>query len=287
MSERNVKNANFVFFGGTSGMGRAAAMELAKRGANLLVVGRDPTAGAETVQALQSAGAGSARFLRADVSTLGGMATAAKYVIAWQPRLHGVSHSAMSAFKGKQTTADGIEFSFALQYLARAVLNRLLAPALQASGDGRIVHVSGWVGEKTTPDLDDLHYERTPWSFFKAVPATQALGLLHVQEAAKRWSTNHVTIGAVCAGPTRTKVMQDKRMPLIMRLMGRFGAAPEVSARNIVAYLTRASVNDADGAALRDPRQWSPQQLTWNTRNAAKLWDATTRIAREHGVELP
>ncbi len=117
--------------------------------------------------------------------------------------------------------------------------------------------------------------------------APQALGFLHIQEAAKRWNGTGITLSAVCAGPTRTKVMQDKRMPLIMRLIGRFGASPEVSAQNIVDYVTRASAADAKGAALRDPKRWSPQPLHWSEQNAAKLWDKTSRIAGDHGIDLP
>ncbi len=62
---------------------------------------------------------------------------------AWRPELHGVMQTAMAAFKGKQLTADGFEFAFALQYFASVVLNRRLVDRLAASGDGRIVHIAG------------------------------------------------------------------------------------------------------------------------------------------------
>lgn len=43
--ERDVRNANFVFFGGSTGIGRAAALELGRRGACVLIVGRGHAAG--------------------------------------------------------------------------------------------------------------------------------------------------------------------------------------------------------------------------------------------------
>lgn len=49
----------------------------------------------------------------------------------------------MAVFKGKQFTTDGFEFAFALQYFARAALNRPPVDRLAASGDGRIVHIAG------------------------------------------------------------------------------------------------------------------------------------------------
>src|SRR3546814_12074104 len=89
--------------------------------------------------------------------------------------------------------ADGLEFAFALQYLARAVINRRLREALARSDDGRIVHVAGSVGESAIPDLDDLQYERRTWGFFRAVLGTHALGFLHIQAAAARWHGQPVT----------------------------------------------------------------------------------------------
>ena len=41
MNERRVSGGNYVFFGGSTGIGQAAAVELGRRGANVLIVGRD------------------------------------------------------------------------------------------------------------------------------------------------------------------------------------------------------------------------------------------------------
>jgi NAD(P)-dependent dehydrogenase (short-subunit alcohol dehydrogenase family) len=126
MNERRVSGGNYVFFGGSTGIGHAAAVELGRRGANVLIVGRGREAGEVAVEAVRAAG-GEAAFLSADLSNLRGVKAAAEGVIAWRPVLHGVMHTAMAAFKGKTLTADGLEFAFALQYMARAALNRALS----------------------------------------------------------------------------------------------------------------------------------------------------------------
>ncbi|MFE0756360.1 SDR family NAD(P)-dependent oxidoreductase [Inquilinus sp. NPDC058860] len=284
--ERDLQDANVVFFGGTAGIGQAAAVEIARRHANIRVVGRDPAAGAATVSALKQAGAASAVFARGDLSTVAGVKEAADAVLAWKPTLHGVVHSAMSAQRGKHITADGLEFAFALQYLARAMLNRLLVDALSASGDGRIIHISGAVGERQVPDLGDLQYERTRWTFFKSALGSHALSFLHIQEASRRWSDRPVTLTAACVGPTKTKVMLDPRMPPIMRLLGMIGTRPEVSARNAVTALVKASAADANGAILRKPKSWTPEPLAFDAGKATKLWDITSVLTAQHGVTL-
>lgn len=285
-AERNLRDANFVFFGGTAGIGQAAATEIARRGANVLVIGRDLAAGGATVTSLRQAGAASADFLRGDLSTVAGAKAAADGVLAWKPALHGVLHSAMSAHKGKHVTPDGLEFAFAIQYLARAMLNRLLIDALSASGDGRIVHISGSVGEKQLPDFGDLQFERTRWSFFKSALGSHALSFLHIQEATRLWADRPVTLTASCVGPTKTKVMLDPKMPLIMRILGMIGTKPEISARNAVTALVKSSASDARGVILRKPKAWTPERIAFDPAKAAKLWDITTLLAAERGVAL-
>jgi NAD(P)-dependent dehydrogenase (short-subunit alcohol dehydrogenase family) len=287
MAERSVANANFVFFGGSSGIGRAAAIELGRRKANVLIVGRGVQAGQAAVDAVKQAGASSAEFLSGDLSTVAGVAAVAHGVRDWKPELHGVLHTAMAAFKGKQITQDGLEFAFALQYFARAALNRLLVDRLEASGDGRIVHIAGNVPHLFMPDLDDPQFEQRKWSFFKSVLGTHLLGFLHVQEAAKRWNDRSITISAACVNSTKTKAMSDPSRPIIMRLMGLFGTTPEKSAVNAVRLLTDASSADANGAVLRNPKRFSPEPLALDPADAAKLWAITGQTAARGGVTLP
>lgn len=156
-----LRQGNFVFVGGTQGIGRAAALAAAKAGCAILLIARDPAAGKIAVADLRAAGASEATFLPADISTIAGMETAANGIIAWKPDIHGILHSATNAFSTKNVTADGLELAFALQYLARAVINRLCAQLLAACGDGRIVHLAGAVPYKMArPDFDDLQFER-------------------------------------------------------------------------------------------------------------------------------
>ena len=268
-------------------MGLATAKEIGHRGGNVLIVGRGEDAGNAAVEQVRAAGATSAQFLRADISTLDGMVAAVQGVKAWRGELHGMVHTAMSASVGKQMTKDGLEFAFALQYMARAVLDRLLADNLAGSGDGRVIFVSGNVPTMFMPPLDDLQFERRKWGHMKSVMGTHLLGHLHIQEATRLWSNRAITLTAVCVGPTKTKVMSDPRMPLLMRIMGRFGTTPEASALNIVRALTADSAADIAGAKLPKPKLYLSERIALNSDDAAKLWSITSEIASSRGVSLP
>lgn len=288
MSERNVKGKHFVFLGGSHGMGRAAAMALAKRGASILIVGRGSEAGeAAVAQALQL-GATDANFLPGDLSTIAGIRQVARGIQDWQGEISGMMHTAMAAFRNRIATEDNLDFAFALQYLARAALNRLLADNLAASGDGRIVHIAGNVSAKMAGvDLNDLQFRHRKWSFFKSILGTHHLGFLHLQEAARRWGDMPVYPMASCVESVKTKAMQDPAMPLVMRLMGRFGTSPELASRNAVTMLTIADNSDLKGAIVRKSKHYQPEPLQLDSADAGRLWAITTEIAAEHGLDLP
>lgn len=282
------RQGNFVFVGGTHGIGQAAAMAVAATGSSVLLIARDPVAGAIAVDEASRAGASEAQFVSVDLSTIAGMEAAARAILAWKPKIHGILHSAMSAFNTKTLTDDGLELAFALQYLARAMINRLSVSALAASGDGRIVHIAGAVSHRMArPVLEDLQFERRQWGFFKAVLPTHIMGFEFLDEAARRWADRPIGLYATCVGPTRTKAMRSPQMPLIMRAMALVGTKPEKSARNAVRLLTDSAPLERKAAILRRPGRFELAPfVAVPVAEAERLWDITTDLASHHGVVL-
>jgi NAD(P)-dependent dehydrogenase (short-subunit alcohol dehydrogenase family) len=282
------RTGNFVFVGGTQGMGKAAALAAARAGCSVLLVARDWHAGEAAAAEMKAAGAREARFLGADLSTAAGANAAAQGIQSWNSAIHGLMHSAMSAFATRQVTPDGMELAFALQYLARVIINRQCVRALAASGDGRIVHLAGAVPYRMAPPaLDDLQFEQRKWSFFKAILVTHVEGFMFLDEAARRWADLPVRLYASAVGTTKTKVMQDSNMPLIMRWMARFGTTPEISARNSIRLLLDATAPEPTAALYKNPKKFVPSPFGVPAAEAARLWDITTQIAAAKGVVLP
>jgi NAD(P)-dependent dehydrogenase (short-subunit alcohol dehydrogenase family) len=282
------RQGNFVFVGGTQGIGKAAALAAAGAGCAVLLVARDPQAGEAAAAEMRAAGASEATFLRADLSTVAGMAAAAGAIAAWKPQIHGLLHSAMSAFSQKIVTADGLELAFALQYLARVVINRTCADVLAASGDGRIVHLAGAVPYRMArPNFDDLQFERSKWSFFKAILTTHVLGFMFLDEASRRWAGKPITLHATGIGTTRTKVMTSPDMHWIMRFMAKFGTTPEKSSQNAIRLLLGRDRPEPAKGLLKSPGKFVISPFDTPAAEAERLWGLTTEIAAKHGVTLP
>lgn len=283
MEERNLRDANIVFVGGSGGIGLAAAIAVARRGADVLIVGRDRARGEQAASTARAAGARGATWLPSDVSSVSGMAKAIEGIRSWRPALHGLVHTATTVRFQRTTTPDGLELAFGLQYLARYVLNRALVGQLAASGDGRIIHVGGKAPSGFLPDFDDLQFERRKWSLLSLLMSSQVLGYLHVQEAAKRWQWLPVTLSIACVGPTRTNNVREQPW-WIRALYSVIATTPERSAENIVRLLVTADARNANGAALFDPKRFQPTLLSYDAALTTRAWEISEALARERGI---
>jgi NAD(P)-dependent dehydrogenase (short-subunit alcohol dehydrogenase family) len=129
--------------GSTDGVGRVVAEQLGKMGARVLVHGRDPTRGANVVRDIR-AGGGTADFLAADLASLADVRRFADAVRASTDCLDILINNAGigSAGAARQTSADGHELRFAVNYLAGFLLTYLLLPLIEQSVPARIVNVA-------------------------------------------------------------------------------------------------------------------------------------------------
>jgi len=131
--------------GSTDGVGRLVAVRLAAAGAAVLVLGRDRPRAEQVLREIREAG-GSAHFYPADLSSLAEVRALAEAVERDHPRLDILVSNAGIGTAGqsskRQTSQDGHELRFAVNYLAGFLLTRLLLPLLTASSPARIVMVA-------------------------------------------------------------------------------------------------------------------------------------------------
>lgn len=129
--------------GSTDGVGRVVAKQLGAAGARVLIHGRDQARGQGVVAEIRAAG-GTAEFLAADFASLAEVRRLAEAVLRSEHRLDILINNAGIGTAGasRQTSADGHELRFAVNYLAGFLLTRLLLPLITQSAPARIVNVS-------------------------------------------------------------------------------------------------------------------------------------------------
>ena len=128
--------------GSTDGVGRLVARKLGQAGAHVLVHGRDAERGARVVADIEASG-GVAAFLAADLLGLAEVRRLADAAQATVDRLDILINNAGIGTAGpRQTSAEGFELRFAVNYLAGFLLTLLLLPLIKNSAPARIVNVS-------------------------------------------------------------------------------------------------------------------------------------------------
>ena len=148
MEKLNGKTA--LVTGSTDGVGRLVARNLGQAGARVLVHGRDAERGARVVAQIEASG-GAASFLAADLSVLAEVRRLAGVVQSTVDRLDILINNAGIGTAGpRQTSAEGFELRFAVNYLAGFLLTSLLLPLVKTSAPARIVNVSSAGSSRST-----------------------------------------------------------------------------------------------------------------------------------------
>jgi len=181
--------------GSTDGLGKEVARQLGALGAFVIVHGRNQERGDEVVRAIREAGNGDAAFHRADLASLSGVAAFAEKVLATYDRLDIlVNNAAAVSGAERQTSADGYELAFAVNYLAHFLLTYRLLPLLEASAPARIVNVSS-MGQ-TPIDFSDvmLEHRYNPGDAYRRSKLAQ---IMFTIDLAAELDAAHVTVNSL------------------------------------------------------------------------------------------
>jgi NAD(P)-dependent dehydrogenase (short-subunit alcohol dehydrogenase family) len=129
--------------GSTDGVGRMVAKRLGAAGAHVLVHGRDHSRGNQVATDITQSG-GTAEFLPADLADLAQVRRLAVAVGQRTDRLDILINNAGIGTAGaaRQTSVDGHELRFAVNYLAGFLLTHQLLPLIRQSAPARIINVA-------------------------------------------------------------------------------------------------------------------------------------------------
>lgn len=148
MPERmNLRNRTAVVTGAASGIGRAIAVSLAKRGCSLALADLDDAGLIETERLTANAGAKPSRH-RLDVSDRRAVAAFPKEILAAHPGVDILVNNAGVALGGafEEIAEEDFEWLFGINFWGVVRMTRAFLPLLRASDDARIVNISSVLG---------------------------------------------------------------------------------------------------------------------------------------------
>ena len=274
-------NKMVLITGATSGIGRVTALELAKKGAHVVVVGRSIEKIQSVLTEIQNLpGSPPADFLLGDLSLLVDVRRiAAEYSQRWN-RLDVLVNNAGGLFMRRQITAEGHEMTLALNHLAYFLLTNLLLDLLRASAPARIVNVSSMAHLGSKLDLKDLENKHL-YTGSLAYSRTKLMNVYFTYELARRLDGSGVTANVLHPGYVDTNLgFNNGGLIKIIFTIGQkiLAVPPERGARSTVYLASSAQVEGISGKYFENYKPVRSSPISYNPNIAAALWQASLEI---------
>ena len=266
--------------GATSGIGKVAARELAKRGAVVVVVGRNEARSKATVnQIRQQTANASVEFLLADLSSQQEIRRLAREFESRYPRLDVLVNNAGAIMLSRRESVDGIEMTLALNHLAYFLLTNLLLDTLKSSAPARIVNVSSNSHERAKLDFDDLQNRRRYWGF-RAYAWSKLENILFSYELARRLEGTGVTVNALHPGLVGTNFLANNGAlgRLLKMLVVIKGISPERGARTSIYLASSPELETVTGRYFFQEQEVPSSSASYDEDAARRLWQLSAEM---------
>jgi dehydrogenase/reductase SDR family protein 12 len=251
--------------GATSGIGKAAARQLAGLGARLTIVARDADKASELVEDLKSeTGNQRIAFEVADLSIMADVHSLCDRLLAADEPIDILINNAGALFNPRQQTAEGFEKSFALLLLAPAILTERLQPLLARAESPRVVNVlsGGMYTQKIR--VDDLQSRKGTYSGSVAYARAKRGLMILTEEWSDGWREDGIVVNAMHPGWVDTPGVETA-LPGFYRATKRFLRTPDEGADTAVWLATSSEAGKVTGKFWLD-RELHPSHLSDRTR---------------------
>jgi retinol dehydrogenase 12 len=275
-----------VITGANTGIGKAAAESLAALGARVVMVARNPEKGERARSDVASAATktgrgGSAELFIADLSSQAEVRRVAHDILAAHPKLDVLVNNAGLALKQRQLTADGIEQTFAVNYLAYFMLAHLLLPALRAAGRARIVNVASNAHEGGRLEFDNLQGERR-YRNIAMYAASKLEDVMFTYALARRLAGSGTTVNTLHPGVVATDIW---RQVAILHILGKwFMLSPEKGSRTTVYLAASPDVEGVSGKYFDKCQAAKSSKLSHDQALQEKLWGVSVAMTGVGGT---
>jgi retinol dehydrogenase 14 len=267
--------------GATGGIGLEASVQLARTGARVVLVGRNPAKLDAARADVQGRGnSDTVDTLLCDFASQASVRALAKTVLERYDRLDVLVNNAGTVYTNRTVTEDGIEATFAVNHLGAFLLTDLLRDLLVRSAPARIVNVSSVGHYNGTMDFDDLGYERG-YQIMRAYTRSKLANVLFTHSLAERLTGTGVTVNALHPGAVATGIWSRApwfARPVLAVAKRLFMISPEEGAGRIVYLATSPDVAATTGLYFEDDRPKDPSPLAQDAATAERLWTESARL---------
>ena len=262
--------------GATRGIGQAAAIELARQGVEVAIVGREAERVKAVAREATAAGAGAAPVHEhvADLMLMAEVRALAAEVSERYAHIDVLANNAGALFSSRQETSEGLERTFALNHLSPFLLTNLLRERLRG---GRVVTTASDAHKAGVLNLEDLQ-SQAGYSAMRVYGTSKLCNILFTRELAKRAPELH----ANCFHPGVVRTGFGKNENGIWKLLttvgGPFFRSPQRGARSLVWLATSDQAAALTGEYVQDEKVLEPSAQAQDATLAQGLWERSAEL---------
>lgn len=269
-----------IISGSTSGVGLAAVRRLARAGAHIVMLCRNPEKAESVRGQILAQHPVRVDIVTADFKDLEQVRQAAATLLGNYPRIDVLINSAGLFSTSRTLTGGGFETVFCVNHLAPFLLTHLLLERLRQSAPARVIQVNSEGHRFGGLDLADLNWEHRRYNGYRSYGASKIAQLLTTWEFADRLREG-VTINAMHPGDVRTNIGNNNG-PLyrwFQRIViGPMLKDPAISGEALYYLAAAPELADVSGRFFHLTIDEKPAAPALNRNMGRRVWEASLRM---------
>ena len=286
-----MKDKVVIVTGSTNGIGEVTALELARKGAEVVLISRSQNKLENTVNTIKSeTGNDKVSYIQADLSSIADIRSAAGQFLQSHNRLDVLLNNAGAYFSERKESVDGNEMTMALNHLNYFLLTNLLLDTLKETasetGEARIVNVSSSAHRSGSINFDDFQAQ-DGYNGFRRYGDSKLMNILFTYELARRLEGTGVTANALHPGFVNTGFGMNNggltkiALDLIQKLVA---LSPEKGAETNIYLAASPDVEGITGKYWDNKQQKASNSASHNFETQKRLWELSEELT---GIRSP
>ena len=275
-----MNNRKVIITGGTDGIGLATAIELARLGASLWIVGRNETKTKQVVgEIIKSSGNEKVGYVIADLSSIAAIRKVAEDINNTVDRIDVLVNNAGAVFINRETSVDGLEMTFALNHVNYFLLTSLLMDKIKKGVHPRIVNVSSTAHFAGRVNFDDLQSQKK-YSTMRVYGTSKLMNVLFTYELDRRLEGSGITVNALHPGFVASNFGKSNGglMKPLFGLIQLGAISVEDGAKTSIYLASSTEAEGISGKYFDQSQAVDSSKDSYNPALAKRLWEETEKI---------
>lgn len=287
-SKATLGGKTVIITGANAGIGKETALDLARRGARVILACRDPTKGEAAAKAVRErSGNSDVVFRQLDLASFESIRRFASKVLEEEPEIHIlINNAGVMGSPANVKTKEGFEMQFGVNHLGHFLLTQLLLDRLKEAPAARIINVSSLAHKFADGmDFDDLNNLKS-YTVYTGYYRSKLANILFTRALAKRLAGTRVTANSLHPGSIRTELYRHFTSGILGKVIYFFSIPVALiffksqweGAQTTIFCAVDESLEGVSGKYFVDCKVASSSKVSLNDDMAEQLWKVSTQL---------